>query len=147
MTERYRSRYWIIEFTDIFREVGLPQSRVSKLVIQQKSPPNWRRSILSDHAHFSYLCHVAIYKVEPLNKNIAVSLLANQHFRKWREAGSDYAWILIFCVVILKKQTPLNRTKESHHCRYWCGNSLPSKMVSNFPFFGHVSNKPWRQFH
>ena len=40
---------------------------------------NRGRSILSDHAHLSYVCQVTIYKVEPLNKNIAVSLLGKQY--------------------------------------------------------------------
>ena len=72
-------------------------------------PPQKGRSILSDHAHLSYLCHVTIHKVEPLNKNIAVSLPGNQYFRKWRKLGSDRARILKCCHVILNnfEQTPL----------------------------------------
>ncbi len=71
------------------------------------TPRNWGKSIFSDHAHFSYVCHVIICTVVPLNKNIAVSLPGNQYYRKWRLAGSDHARLLSFCHVILIKQTPL----------------------------------------
>ena len=92
---------------DIFREIGFPWCPVPKMLWSKSHPPQKGRSILSDHAHLSYLCHVTIHKVEPLNKNIAVSLPGNQYFRKWRKLGSDRARILKCCHVILNKQTPL----------------------------------------
>ncbi len=92
---------------DIFREIGFPWSLVSKLLWSKSHPRKKGRSILSDHAHLSYLCHVTIYKVEPLNKKIAVSLPGNQYFRKWRKPGSDRARILKCYHVILNNQTPL----------------------------------------
>ena len=92
---------------DIFREIGFPWCPVPKMLCSKSHPRKKGRSILSDHAHLSYLCHVTIYKVEPLNKNIAVSLPGNQYFRKWRKLGSDRARILKCCHVILNKQTPL----------------------------------------
>ncbi len=80
---------------------------VSKLLRSKSHPRKKGRSILSDHAHLSYLCHVTIYQVEPLNKKIAVSLPGNQYFRKWRKPGSDRARILKCYHVILNNQTPL----------------------------------------
>ena len=92
-----------------FREIGLPLSPVWKCDYGKNHPRNRGRSILSDHAHFCYVCHVIICKFEPLNKNIAVSLPGNQYYRKWRNAGSDHAQILKYCHVILNKQTPLTK--------------------------------------
>ncbi len=92
---------------DIFREIGFPWCPVPKMLWSKSHLRQKGRSILSDHAHLSYLCHVTIHKVEPLNKNIAVSLPGNKHFRKWRKPGSDRARILKWCHVILNKRTPL----------------------------------------
>ena len=92
-----------------FREIGLPLSPVWKCDYGKNHPRNRGRSILSDHAHFCYVCHVIICKFEPLNKNIAVSLPGNQYYRKWRNAGSDHAQILKSCHVILNKQPPLTK--------------------------------------
>ena len=82
-------------------------------------PRNTGSSILSDHAHFCYVCHVTICKLEPLNKNIAVSLPGNQYYRKWRHTGSDHARILKICHVILNKQTPLTTYIAVSFARDW----------------------------
>ncbi len=119
---------------DIFREIGFPWCPVPKMLSSKSHPRQKGRSILSDHAHLSYLCHVTIHKVEPLNKNIAVSLPGNQYFRKWRKLGSDLARILKCCHVILNKQTPLTTyIAVSFACDWYFPRNL-------FPFVSSAKN-------
>ena len=65
---------------DIFREIGFPWSLVSKLLWSKSHPRKKGRSILSDHVHFSYLCHFLLHSIfgtghqgKPISRKISIA--------------------------------------------------------------------------